>query len=143
MANLGEIAEIVVAHECRLVVGSDTHIMLQELNIHIGRPEFRDPTTDAGAIYTYGKGDHWMTFTLLATTPELDTLTAKNDIDSNGDMPSTAWTIVAVDKSGTNTATFTCTGVLNPIDIRKAAEGKLFMDCFVRITPDTVVVAIT
>jgi hypothetical protein len=114
--------------------------MLQDLNIHIGRPEFRDATTDAGALYTYGKGDHWMTFTLLATTPELDSLAALNDIDGDGDMTSTSWTIVATDISSAS-KTFTCTGILNPIDIRKGAEGKLFIDCRVRITPDTVAVA--
>lgn len=140
MANIGEIGEIVNSSETTLVVGGNTYIMLQDLNIHIGRPEFRDPTTDAGALYTYGKGDHWMTFTLLATTPELDTLAALNDIDSDGDMSSTAWTIVAKNVSAAS-KTFTCTGILNPIDIRKAPEGKLFVDCFVRITPDTVVVA--
>jgi len=140
MANIGEIGEIVNSSQTTLVVSSNTYITLQDLNIHIGRPEFRDATTDAGALYTYGKGDHWMTFTLLATTPELDTLAAKNDIDSDGDMPSTAWTIVAKDVSS-NSKTFTCTGVLRNIDIRKAPEGKLFVDCDVRITPDTVVVA--
>ena len=140
MANLGEIGEIVNSSEVTLVVGSDTHIMLHDLNIHIGRPEFRDATTDAGALYTFGKGDHWMTFTLLATTPELDTLAALNDIDSDGDMTSTAWTIVAKDVSAA-TKTFTCTGIARDIDVRKAPEGKLFVDLFIRITPDTVVVA--
>ena len=135
----GTIGEIVNSSETTLVVGS-AYVMLQDLNIHISRPEFRDATTDAGALFTYGKGDHWMTFTLLATTPELDTLAAKNDIDGDGDMTSTAWTIVAKDVSSA-TKTFTCTGILRTIDIRKAAEGKLFVDCDVRITPDTVVVA--
>ena len=142
----GTIGEIVNSSETTLVVGS-AYVMLQDLNIHIGRPEFRDATTDAGALYTYGKGDHWMTFTLLATTPELDTLVAKNDIDGDGDMPSTAWTIVATSVSGSgagagNVATFTCTGILRNIDVRKAPEGKLFIDCDVRITPDSVVVGL-
>ncbi len=135
----GTIGEIIVSNEVTLVVGTE-YVGLQDLNIHIGRPEFRDPSTGLGAVYTYGKGDHHMTFTLLATSPELDTLAALNDIDGNGAMPTTSWTIVAKDLSGA-TKTFTCTGVLNPIDIRKAAEGKLFIDCFVRITPDTVAVA--
>ena len=139
MADIGAIGEIINASETTLVV-TDTYIMLQDLNIHIGRPEFRDASTGAGAVYTYGKGDHHMTFTLLATTPELDTLAAKNDIGTDGEMPTTLWTIVAKDVSGAS-KTFTCTGVLNPIDVRKAAEGKLFVDCFVRITPDTVAVA--
>ncbi len=140
MANIGEITEIVNAAEANLVVGGNTYILLQDLNIHIGRPEFRDPSTGGGAVYTYGKGEHHMTFTLQATTPELDSLAALNDIDSNGAMTPTSWTIVATDVSGA-AKTFTCTGILNPIDIRKAAEGKVFIDCFVRITPDTVAVA--
>ena len=143
MGDIGAIGEIINASETKLVV-SDTYIMLQDLNIHIGRPEFRDASTGAGAVYTYGKGDHHMTFTLMATTPELDTLAALNDIGGNGEMTSTLWKIVATDVTGTGAShigTFVCTGVLNPIDIRKGAEGKLFIDCFVRITPDTVVVA--
>ena len=140
MADLGAIGEIVNSSEVTLEVGSDTYIMLQDLNVHIGRPEFRDATTDAGALFTYGKGDHWMTFTLLATPPELDALAAKNDIDSDGDMTSTLWKIVAKDVSAAS-KTFTCTGIARDLDIRKAPEGKLFVDIFVRITPDTVVVA--
>ena len=140
MANIGEITEIVNSSETTLVVGGNTYITLQDLNIHISRPEFRDATTDAGALFTYGKGDHLMTFTLLATTPELDTLAALNDIDGDGDMTSTSWTIVAKNVSSSS-KTFTCTGILHTIDVRKAAEGKLFVDCIVRITPDTVVVA--
>ena len=48
MANLGEITEIVNASELTLEVGSDTYIMLTNLQIHIGRPEDRTATTDAG-----------------------------------------------------------------------------------------------
>jgi hypothetical protein len=140
MADIGAIGEIVNASEAHLVVGADTYILLQDLHIHIGRPEFRDPSTGAGAVYSYGKGEHFMEFTLIATTPELDTLAALNDIDSNGAMTSTSWTIVATDISG-SAKTFTCTGVANPLDISKGAEGKLKIDVFVRITPDTVVVA--
>ena len=140
MGDIGAIGEIINASETTLVVGNDTYIMLQDLNVHISRPEFRDASTGAGAVYTYGKGDHHMTFTLLATQPELDTLAALNDIGSNGEMTSTDWDIVAKDISGIKKK-FTCKGILNPIDIRKGPEGKLFIDCFVRITPDTVVVA--
>lgn len=141
MANLGEIAEIVNAGETRLVVGADTYIMLTNLHIHFGRPEDRAPTTDVGSQYTYGNGDHWMTFTLVATTPEIDSLTALNDIDGSGDIPSTPWTVVATPKGGGLSKTFTCTGVLRMGDIRKPPEGKLMIDCNIRITPDTIAVA--
>ena len=140
MANIGEIAEIINASEAHLVVGADTYILLQDLDVHIGRPEFRDASTGGGAVYTYGKGEHHMTFTLIASPPELISLTLLNNLDANGALPTpTAWTIVATDVSG-GTATMVCTGNLNPLDIRKGPEGKVFVDCFVRITGDTVAI---
>ena len=140
MANIGEITEIINASELQLKVSADVYILLTDLNIHISRPEDRTPTTDAGALYTYGKGDHWMSFTLIGSTPELDSLAALNDIGSDGEMTSTSWTVVATDVSGSS-KTFTCTGVLRDMDVKKAPEGKVMVDCFVRITPDTVAVA--
>jgi len=140
MADIGAIGEIINASETTLEVGSDTYIMLQDLVVHFTRPEFGDATTDAGKLWTYGKGAHSLTFTLLATTPELVTLAALNDIDSDGDMTPTLWKVVAKNISGAS-KTMTCTGILHTGSIRKAAEGKLFVDCIVRITTDTLVVA--
>jgi len=137
MANLGEVSEIVNASELTLEVGSDTYVMLQDLVIHIGRTEFRDPTTDAGTLWTYGKGDSFFTATMLVTTPELSTLNTLTQIDSDGDMTSTAWKIVAKDISGA-TKTFAATGVLRDYDVKKTTEGKVKIDIFVRIEGDTV-----
>ncbi len=139
MVNIGEITEIVNATELQLVV-SNVYILLTDLVVHIGRPEERTPTTDGGALYTYGKGDHWMTFTLVASTPEIDSLAELNETDSDGDMTSTAWTVVANNVSGAS-KTLTCTGVLRDLDVRKSPEGKVMLDCFIRITGDTVAVA--
>jgi hypothetical protein len=140
MANLGEITEIVNASELTLEVGADTYIMLTDLQIHIGRIEDRVATTDAGALYTYGKGDNWFTATLLVTTPELSSLNTLTQIDSDGDMTSTAWKIVAKDISSA-TKTFAATGVLRDYDVRKPEEGKVAIDIFVRITGDTVTIS--
>jgi hypothetical protein len=140
MANIGEITEIVNASELTLDVGSDTYIMLTNLNLHIGRTEDRVATTDAGALYTYGKGENFFTATLLVTTPELDTLNTLTQIDSDGDMTPTSWKIVAKNISAA-TKTFAATGVLKEYDIRKAPEGKVEIDIFVRITGDTITIS--
>ena len=140
MANLGEITEIVNASELTLEVGSDTHIMLTNLQIHVGRTEDRIATTDAGALYTLGKGDNWFTATLLVTTPELSDLNTLGQIDSDGDMTARSWKIVAADLASA-TKTFAATGILREYDVRKAPEGKVEIDIFVRITGDTVTIS--
>ena len=137
MPNLGEITEIINASELTLEVGSDTYIMLTNLNLHIGRTEERTATTDAGILYTYGKGDNFFTATLVATTPELSSLNTLSQIDTDGDMTSTSWKIVAKNISGA-TKTFAATGVLREYDISKSPEGKILIDIYVRITGDTI-----
>ena len=150
MPNLGEITEIINASELTLEVGSDTYIMLTNLNLHIGRTEERTATTDAGILYTYGKGDNFFTATLVATTPELTTaidvtnpettaagFNVLSQIDSNGDMNTIQWKIVAKNISGA-TKTFAATGVLREYDISKSPEGKILIDIYVRITGDTI-----
>lgn len=140
MANLGEITEIVNASELTLEVGSDTYIMLTDLQISVGRPEDRAATTDGGVLYTYGKGDISFTATLVATTPEISSLNTLTQIDSDGDMSSTAWKIVARDLAG-STRTFAATGILRNFTIRKPEEGKVEIDIDVRVTGDTVTVS--
>ena len=144
MADIGAITEIINAQELTLEVGADTYIMLTNLNLHIGRPEDRSPTTDGGVLYTYGKGDNWFTATLIITTPEIGDLTPTfnflSKIDSDGDMPSRSWKIVARDLAGAE-KTWAATGILREYDIRKAPEGKTEIDIFVRITGDTVTVS--
>ena len=128
------------ASELTLEVGADNYILLTNLNLHIGRTEDRIATTDGGALYTYGKGDNFFTATLLVSTPELSSLNTLGQIDSDGDMTSTAWKIVAKDVSG-NTKTFAATGVLKEYDISKPQEGKVTIDIFVRITGDTITIS--
>jgi len=55
-------------------------------------------------------------------------------------MTSTAWKIVAKDLAAA-TKTFAATGVLKEYDVRKAAEGKVEIDIFVRIIGDTVTIS--
>ncbi len=137
MANLGEVSEIVNAENLTLEVGADNYILLENLDIHIGRTEIRDVTTDGGPLYSYGSGDNWFTATLVVSTPELSTLNTLTQIDGDGDMTSTSWKIVANNVNG-STKTFAATGVLRDYDVRKPAEGKLKIEIFVRITGDTI-----
>ena len=140
MANLGEITEIVNASELTLEVGSDNYILLKNVVLHIGRTEERTATTDGGALYSYGKGENFFTATLVVSTPELSSLNTLTQIDSDGDMTSTAWKIVAKDVSGA-TKTFAATGILKEYDVRKPEEGKVEIDIFVRITGDTITIS--
>ena len=137
MANLGEITEIVNASELTLEVGADNYILLSNLSLHIGRTESRDVVTSGDPLYSYGSGDNYFTATLLVSTPELSTLNTLGQIDSDGDMTSTAWKIIAKNVSGA-TKTFAATGVLRDYDISKPSEGKVTIDIFVRITGDTI-----
>ena len=137
MAILGEITEIVNASELTLEVGADNYILLSNLSLHIGRTESRDVVTSGDPLYSYGSGDNYFTATLLVSTPELSTLNTLGQIDSDGDMTSTAWKIVAKNVSGA-TKTFAATGVLRDYDISKPSEGKVTIDIFVRITGDTI-----
>ena len=140
MVNIGEITEIVNASELTLEVGADTYILLKNLKIHIGRTEDRVAITDAGALYSYGKGDNFFTATLTVSTPELSSLNTLTQIDANGDMTSTAWKIVAKDVSAA-TKTFAATGVLRDYDVSKPPEGLVEIDIFVRITGDTIIIS--
>ncbi len=145
MANLGETTEIVNSHELHLVVGSDTYILLTDLQIHIGRPEDRVATTDGGALYSYGKGDNWFTATLVLGVQELlDTnsvgFNKLSQIDTDGDMTSRAWLIQGTQINGSDTIQWACTGFLREYDVRKNPEGKVMVDIDVRITTDTVAV---
>lgn len=144
MANIGEATEIINASEVTLEVGTDTYVTTLEMHLHVGRPEDRTATTDAGALYTYGKGDNWLTVTLLATTPELGDSTPTYNfltkIDADGDLPSRAWKFVTRDLAG-NKKTWAIPGFLREYDVRKPREGKAEIDLFIRITDDTITIS--
>ena len=140
MANLGELTEIINSHEVTLDVGSDSYIMVTNIDFDYVRPESRDPTAGGTPVYSYGQGDISFTATLLATTPELTSLNTLAELDANGDMTSTAWKIVYTDISGT-TRTFAATGFLNEYHISRPAEGKVKITIRVRVNGDTITVS--
>jgi len=141
VANIGEISELVNAQNLKLDVGADRYIMLQELNFHLGRPEAREPTTDGGVQYFYGKGDHYFDATLLLTTPEISTFNALTELDANGDLTSTTFSILAEPRESSNPdVTITVNAVLPDFNIVKPVEGGLIFRVRFRITDDTITV---
>ena len=143
MANLGEFSEVINSDNLTLEVGADNYITLRDLRLHVGRPESRKATT-GGISYTFGKGDHWFTATLIATTPELEDATPNfmflTELDSNGDLPSRSWVIKGTNISGASKS-IAATGVMNEFDLRKGNDGDTVeIDIRVRITGDTIAV---
>lgn len=140
MANLGEFAELVNAQNLKLDVGSNRYVMLQELDLHIGRPEAREPTTDGGIIYYFGKGDHYFDATLLLTTPEISSFNDFTVLDSNGDLPTTIFKIIAEPRGGGSDITITVSAQLPDFNIIKPVEGGVIFRVRFRIITDTITV---
>ena len=140
MANIGEIAELVNAQNLKLDVGANRYIMLQELDLHLGRPEAREPTTDGGVQYFFGKGDHFFNATLLLTTPEITTFNALTVLDANGDLTTTAFKIIAQPRGGGSDVTITVNAVLPDFNIVKPVEGGVLFRVRFRITDDAITI---
>lgn len=138
-ATIGEISEFINNDEFNLVVGSDTYIGLEDLQLGITRLEDRAPTNDSGATYSPGQGNNFFTARLKATSPELSSLNTLTQVDADGELTSTNWLIQAKDVSST-TMTFAATGYLRDFFPKKGPDGKVIMDIFVRITGDIVIV---
>lgn len=141
MPNRGEFGELVNAQNLKLEIGADRYIQLQELNFHLGRPENREPTTDGGVIYYYGKGDHAFDCVILLTTPEITAFNADTELNASGDMTSRAYKIVATPRGGGANITMTVNAVLYDMNIEKPIEGGVLFRLRFRITDDTITVA--
>ncbi len=141
---IGDVTELVNAQNLKLGLNdaslANRFIMLQELDFHLGRPEAREPTTDGGVIYFYGKGDHTFDATLLLTTPEISTFNAFTVLDSDGNLPSNTFTILAEPRGGGADVTITVTAELPDFNIVKPVEGGVLFRVRFRITTDTVTV---
>jgi len=142
VANIGEIGELVNAQNLKLDVGANRYVMLQEFDFHLGRPEAREPTTDGGVQYFYGKGDHYFDATLLLTTPEISIFNALTELDANGDLTTTTFSILAEPRESTEAdVTITVNAVLPDFNISKPVEGGVLFRVRFRITDDVVTVA--
>lgn len=142
---IGEFTELVNAQNLKLGL-TDTSlanrfVMLQDLDFHVGRPEAREPTTDGGVIYYFGKGDHYFDATLLLTTPEISFFNDLTVLDGNGALPSRTYTILAEPRGGGTNVTITVTAELPDFNISKPVEGGVIFRVRFRITTDTVTVS--
>jgi len=140
VANIGEITELVNAQNLKLDIGANRFIMLQELDFHLGRPEAREPTTDGGVQYYYGKGDHYFDATILLTTPEISFFNDLTELDADGNLTSTTFSIISEPRGGGANVIITVTAQLPDFNIVKPIEGGLIFRVRFRITTDTVTV---
>jgi len=142
---IGLEAELVNAQNLKLGLGdvssTNRYFMLQELEFHLGRPESREPTTDGGVIYYYGKGDHTFSATILLTTPEISTFNGFTELDSSGNLTSNTFTILAQPKGGGSDITISVTAELPDFNIVKPVEGGVLFRLRFRITDDTVTIS--
>lgn len=138
-------ADLVNAQNLKLGINdtslANRYVMLQELEFHLGRPEAREPTTDGGIQYFYGKGDHYFDATLLLTTEEISTFNDFTVLDSDGNLPSNTFTILAENRGGGNDTTVTVTAEVPDLNIVKPVEGGVLFRMRFRITTDTVTVS--
>lgn len=139
MVDLGEANEQVVDINFILKQGTDTFKLKKNIRLHIGRPKNRN-ATPAGPVITYGAGDHFCEATIIGSTPEITTLNAKTERDSNGALPSEAWSLVATPIGGGAAVTTSFTGEMPEFDMIQTEEGKLEFDIHIDITTDTVTV---
>lgn len=139
MADVGAISELVNAQSLKLQLGSDKYIMLQELDFHLGRPEAREPTTDGGVLYFYGKGDHFFDATILLTNPEIKTFFDKNKLSTPAsNLPEESWKILATSRgSPSTTVTITVKASIPEFNISKPVEGGVIFRVRFRILDDT------
>lgn len=136
---LGAIAEFVKNDNFALKVGSNSHIPMTIPSIAVGRTELRVATNDSGSDFKAGMSDNFFTTTLYFTD-QITGLNTLTQTDSNGELTSTSWLLVATADDST-TQTFAATGVLRNYFVHPGPVGYVGIDIFVRITGDTVTIS--
>ncbi len=139
MTDLGPDTLLTNAQKVILLTNGDEYVQLQKIRTHIGRPEFREPTTDGGVQYYYGSGDHFFEADVLGTTDQISALNDRTERDADGLAQVFPYEIKATSKSGT-VATITVNCVLRDFNQEAEDEGFLKFRAFFRIVSDTVVV---
>lgn len=138
MASLPSASSALInASEVSMKVGStpDTWTMCQILNIHIGRPESREPTTDGGVQYFYGSHDNWIDYEILASRTEIGRWLDDTGL-SNGLASERNYVLVYTDEGGT-AATLTISAVAAPdFNLTRQPEGAAKFSGRLRITEE-------
>ncbi len=139
MPDLGPDTLLTNAQKVILLTNGDEYVQLQKIRTHIGRPEFREPTTDGGVQYYYGSGDHFFEADVLGTQDQISALNDRTERDVNGLAQVFPYEIKATSKSGA-VATITVNCVLRDFNQEAEEEGALKFKAYFRIVSDTVVV---
>ncbi len=139
MPDLGPDSLLTNAQKVVLKTSGDEFVQLQNIKTHIGRPEFREPTTDGGVQYYYGSGDHFFEADVLGTTDQVSALNSRTERDADGLAQVFPYEIIATAKDG-STATITVNCVLRQFNLEAEDEGFFKFKAYFRIVSDTVVV---
>lgn len=142
MPDLGPDSLLTNAQKVVLKTSGDEFVQLQNIKTHIGRPEFREPTTDGGVQYYYGSGDHFFEADVLGTTDQINELNDRTERDSFGLAQVFPYEIIATNKSG-GKATMTVQCVLRDFNQEAPEEGFLKFKSYFRIVGDTVGVTLS
>ncbi len=134
MANLPSAASSLVNNsEVSFQTTSDTHTMVNILNITLSRPESREPTTDGGVQYFYGPPDDSIDYEILGSRSEIQRW-IDDTLLTDGLALSRNYLIKYTDEGGT-TATLSVSATAAPsFSINRAVEGGLKFVGKLRIT---------
>lgn len=134
MANIGEITEVINAVSVHLDLGSDRHILMQEIEFELDRPESRE-SADVGALYFYGQHNHSFEATLLLSTPEINTFVGYNVLDANGALPTNEFRLIYTNKAGAS-KTLKLDAVVPSVKFIKPVTGGVKVRLKFRITEE-------
>ena len=82
----------------------------------------------SGPNYTFGRNNHGLSFTIEASTPDLPTIDAWTDEDSNGDLSNLTIIISLPPIGGGSTVTATFNAKLNHMEFgHPSEEGKVLI----------------
>ncbi len=104
MVTLGTAVELIGKEKVRLEKSGDLWTYAKVMDVHLGRGEFIEDTTDGNAQQWYAGRDSVVDFEIKATTPEIKTLLAATELNS-GLASVTTWSIIYPSMLSDGTAT--------------------------------------
>lgn len=142
MADIQEITEFVNNDEFTLEIGSSTYGKIEDLYVNIENAENRGITNDGETTWFLGGANNYISFVMIATSFEINALNGFTQKGVAGAYSTSAWKVTTTDAAGTVT-TLTCTGYLRTMGIGKGPKGYLILPGFIRITGDTISIAVS
>ncbi len=132
---LGTRAQLINAKQVLLRVTNDTWTFVQVLDVQIGHPEIREPST-SGTQYYYGDHDNSIDFEVLATEPNISKIVALGELNSNSFPTDNTFTVQWTTSTG-DILEMTVVGHFAPnIRFHRDLEGAAKANVKLRITTD-------